>query len=598
MTDEGELLAAAAAVTAAATFVPTNEDGIRLSEISSLTDGQEKLLSLLYFTSGLLSVVGSSMIIYLVATNTRKTPYKRIMMGLSACDIIASATYAMSPFLLPKETSFRVWANGTRGTCSFLGVLTQFSFAAIWYNGALSFYYLCTVRFGVKTTAFARYYEPVVHILCIGYNVVTAIVGWRIDLFSESELGMACWIAEYPQGCEVTDSCTGNSIGWMFGGLPVILIFLAIVINNIVIFCFVKRTISRGAATSLRGNQHQSRRINAVATQAMLYVVSFMVAYIWAFAVRVLESFGWDASEESRIFPLLLLQSILLPLQGVFNLLIYTRPNYVRVRQEHKERSRLWALQKTWFGGSTSTRLTSVDASINGTTNSTRSGIVGTSKMIRAAMSRGTNSGISLIESTATHDGANGGGGGGGGGDRDKALDATAMRLRVAAEFTSTFSSHSNPSNRSLVNQNKDLPSLLFGGGARSHSEHLAHIYAMQQQQQQLLPSSSVIKEEESGELSSSHLDQTTFAAAAPAADADDTTSKKAPPGIIRKNVRLNSQPTDMEYHSDMEEEEDDLNFDDSIDRTKEQGRTFASNSVVPRQLSTQEEDEDDGFSE
>jgi len=56
--------------------------------------------------SGTLSLVGSSIIIFKVTKNFhRSAPYDRLLLGLSCCDLVASITYAMSPFLLNKATS-------------------------------------------------------------------------------------------------------------------------------------------------------------------------------------------------------------------------------------------------------------------------------------------------------------------------------------------------------------------------------------------------------------------------------------------------------------------------------------------------------------
>jgi hypothetical protein len=337
---------------------------LRESEISTLSDTQERLLSSLSLLSGSLSVLGSSMIVYLVIQNSRKTPYKRILLGLSLCDIVASITYAIQAFLLPADTSQRIWARGTDATCSFTGFLTQLAFSAIWYNGMLSYYYLLTVRFGVKTATMASRFEPWIHLLCVGYNLGTAIVGYAMGFYSEMELGQGCWIAEYPEGCEVTGDCTGATIGWIFGGLPTVYMFLSIIINNLLIYCFVRRTTRRTSRKSLRGRNHQQNRIQAVATQALLYVGTFLLAYSWAFAVKVAESLGFQAQDEARIFPVLVLQAIFLPMHGFFNLIVYSRPNYLRCRQIFPRESRLWVLRRAWFGRPIVRRLASVDASL------------------------------------------------------------------------------------------------------------------------------------------------------------------------------------------------------------------------------------------
>lgn len=62
--------------------------------------------------------------------NPKKTPYKRILFAMSACDIIASTNFGWQNFLVPEETSQRVWAFGNDASCTATGTLTQFSFSS------------------------------------------------------------------------------------------------------------------------------------------------------------------------------------------------------------------------------------------------------------------------------------------------------------------------------------------------------------------------------------------------------------------------------------------------------------------------------------
>jgi hypothetical protein len=129
-------------------FTPVNEtDAFSLPpttapihdpNMSTLTDSQEVLMSSLNMISATLSCLGSSMIVYRVYKNRNETvvrknskhtefittPYDRIMLGLSVCDIVASLTFGFGSLLLPSDSSTRAWAAGTDTTCSFLGFFT------------------------------------------------------------------------------------------------------------------------------------------------------------------------------------------------------------------------------------------------------------------------------------------------------------------------------------------------------------------------------------------------------------------------------------------------------------------------------------------
>jgi hypothetical protein len=149
------------------------------------------------------------------------------------------------------------------------------------------------------------------------------------QIFSELELGQGCWIGEFPEGCEARGDCIGNFIGWVYGGLPVLFTFVSLPLNNLLIYCHVKSMLKTGHSHT----PAQELRIRRVATPGFLYVVTFFICYTPAFVVRILESLGFDASREADIFVLLILNSLLFPLQGFFNMFVYTHPNFLRLKR-------------------------------------------------------------------------------------------------------------------------------------------------------------------------------------------------------------------------------------------------------------------------
>ena len=110
------------------------------------------------------------------------------------------------------------------------------------------------------------------------------------------------------------------------------------------------------------GNQHaknQIERVKEVATQGLLYVAAGFATAIWTLLIKNIEGQGGEASDESRLFWLLCLQSLLGPLQGMFNLLIFVRPNYLRIRKskEFRNQTRWWALRRAIYGEAVQPRL-------------------------------------------------------------------------------------------------------------------------------------------------------------------------------------------------------------------------------------------------
>jgi hypothetical protein len=59
-----------------------------------------------------------------------------------------------------------------------------------------------------------------------------------------------------------------------------------------------------------------------------------------------MESLDYQTKDEGSIFPLLVLNNALLPLQGFFNMFVYTRPSFARFRAAFPQQTSFWALRK------------------------------------------------------------------------------------------------------------------------------------------------------------------------------------------------------------------------------------------------------------
>ena len=72
-----------------------------------------------------------------------------------------------------------------------------------------------------------------------------------------------------------------------------------------------------------------SNKVDTVATQAVLYSISYLNSFIWPFLVfGINEAIGDSRGREGEpgLYTLQYLAWLLLPLQGFFNLLVYIRP--------------------------------------------------------------------------------------------------------------------------------------------------------------------------------------------------------------------------------------------------------------------------------
>jgi len=373
--------------------------GGELYPVTLLTEDRQRVVYILLFVSAALSILGSSTIVYKICSNISKaTPYDRIMLGLSACDIVGSLAYGiLNPFLAPADTSERIWSIGNDASCTFLGFLNQFALSAILYNAMLSFYFLLTVKYKVKRKEFAHKYEIYMHVLCLTFGVGTGGLGLFIGLYSEVDVGYGCWVNDYPKGCAEPGGppCTGQYYGIVYAALPGVFTFLSLAINNCCIYLYVRKnlgtikdttdgstqskteepqssaieevamnsldtdpanrdsnvqqnqSISTTVAFPIRHSPAYNDRVQEVATQCILYVGSFLICFMPAFIFRVKDTFRPDSNfDENDIFALCALMSITYPLQGFLNMLVYNRPNFTRVRRAYPRLSTVAVIRR------------------------------------------------------------------------------------------------------------------------------------------------------------------------------------------------------------------------------------------------------------
>ena len=358
---------------------------------SALSETQEKILSLSSQFPVLLSIVGSSVIIFHVwqhpsSSTSLPAPYRRILLMLSACDILNSITLALAPFL---NHDAWVWSFGNEATCTMLGTLQQLALSTVWYSGLLSLYFVMTVRWGWKQEDFGRKVEPWWHVGIWLFSIITSFTGAVMGFYGPLNLGPGCWVKDYPEGCYEDPNMSCNlSIGFIFGGIPVTSMLLLLIADNLLLYCHVRKTIGKGykydvtrqtqpqasqvdsaieapqniLVTSSAPNldksarsecriscrSNQETRVRDVGTQSFLYVTTYFLAFLWTYILRTIEAAGYV--NERKLFPLLLIQSIFLPSQGFFNMLVFLRPTYVRLRRKFPNKSRLWCIRRALRG--------------------------------------------------------------------------------------------------------------------------------------------------------------------------------------------------------------------------------------------------------
>jgi len=155
------------------------------------------------------------------------------------------------------------------------------------------------------------------------------------------------WIESYPWICDFTIiECIrgGNSFIYelIFGGIPLFLSFATITISMAMIYLFVRRrmhSMEPSQGTSLPAEKRQA------AIQATLFVGALLLTYIISVSLSVSAMFGINNIH----WALPMMQSILLPLQGFWNCIIFLRPYVLHIRQEYPRRTLFWVVKVAIF---------------------------------------------------------------------------------------------------------------------------------------------------------------------------------------------------------------------------------------------------------
>lgn len=183
----------------------------------------------------------------------------------------------------------------------------------------------------------------------------------------------------------------GTLLSYVFGAWIGFFTLGSLLINNLIIWAFVRQQIKEGldksARLSIEGTSvdaddgkstthvslsgssfrsqysanhqdlraSQTRRLRLVRSQAFLFVASYIASSMITYILRLFETQAFEYVDEMELpynhYTLMVLQSILLPLQGLFNMMIYIRPRYLRLQNQYPKESRAWVLRRA-VGGS------------------------------------------------------------------------------------------------------------------------------------------------------------------------------------------------------------------------------------------------------
>ena len=295
---------------------------------------QQITLVITSLLSGSVSLLGSLTLIFIIWRDRHKKlkfVYHRILFAMSILDAVISLNFAFSFLAVPIGMFWG--AQGNTASCEASGFLQLLYSAQGLYNFGLAVYYLMIIRYGKSEGFVSRFIEPYVHALSLCVPIGFGCWAIFLDVLNPSLLvGGWCTLQKYPPGCDEfgNGGCTRGEMADVIGravGIGIVLSSLVgIVTIMIMLICHVRGR--HAAVTQYHTRPQLDRTVTQTVRQAMLYIWASLIP-----CVVILPSGLVSSKEQIPRLILALLTKLILPLQGLFNLIIYVRPRYVALKQ-------------------------------------------------------------------------------------------------------------------------------------------------------------------------------------------------------------------------------------------------------------------------
>ena len=336
-----------------------------------------------------------AVVISVGAAGLKIGPYKRFIFIISVADILQSFALMVGPFAPPASTPQAFWSIGNQATCSASGFM--FCFGATWFilNIAfLCFYYLCKIKQRMTDDMFSAKFEWKIHAFTITITLLGSLAGIGLGAINSAASGTFCGFAALPTGCRQNAELYGECVEPLSTHAANLIIFACVTIvvsligiiscmTSILWHVIIRDKIMRARSSSSasasaptaksqdKGTQphcsdtevqastnaaHTDSReegtgtpphrsdteiqadnllslyLKEITTQALLYTSAFSLCYAPIVILNVILLFDLPVSI-TFLTLLTFLVALFYPLNGLFTILIYTRPAVGHLRR-------------------------------------------------------------------------------------------------------------------------------------------------------------------------------------------------------------------------------------------------------------------------
>ncbi len=302
----------------------------------------------------------SALIIYMIRRSSTKlsTIYHRMMLGMSTADILGSSAMALSTLPMPTEYyphSFAGTILGNDATCAAQAFFVTWGGTSMFaYNVALVMYYAAVIAFQMKEKDIKRKLEPTLHILAaVVFGILPSTVFLFLGFYGRS--GWEAWCSvHFKNGSIIINTMFAITFSVLFG---IIITCFVLIIRKV----YIQERILNATTTTFREREIKRRSVRVTAREEQLQ--TSRNAHENSKAITI-QAFGYLSALLCTLsMPLLRIviggessdwthrgQVVLIPLQGMFNFVIFTCHKIYNYRRVHPDARRLDVLKKLLYG--------------------------------------------------------------------------------------------------------------------------------------------------------------------------------------------------------------------------------------------------------
>mmetsp|Transcript_10200 Transcript_10200/g.12923 ORF Transcript_10200/g.12923 Transcript_10200/m.12923 type:complete len:504 (-) Transcript_10200:156-1667(-) len=339
------------------------------------------------------------------ARTLQNSAYKRIIFCISLSDMIQSISSLMGPFAV---NFLSPWSLGQKGFCTFDGLLLVVgSTGVLFYSPLLTMYYYCKLHLNMEEEEIYHKVEKKVHWFTVIFIVCLNTYALAVDAINSATNGTGCTYAATPTACRVIPGldCDSNEKPALALNIitaiiiPFLSLFLIVSLLSFLLWkiSFRERILPPSSLESIEekkekrssetidtptssddhanvspANKNNSSQQSVPAVQftrkkpvahkayrkemmlqLVLYSLVFIMVYI-VYSITILQIF---LNRQPHIAQYYWIQTCG-PLQGLFNILIFNRPDARVLKYRYPELSWMRAFWLVFINGGDSSLIT------------------------------------------------------------------------------------------------------------------------------------------------------------------------------------------------------------------------------------------------